>query len=116
MGPTSDEINEFLRNAWLQRIWTYQEAVMANNAILVCGRSMISWDRFAMSIVFLSSLSYDRPIQIWLALVYNRQAVQEKLVGQICTRLDFTKHYIFCLLEGDSRFRRKCNIVGPYLA
>lgn len=40
---------------WFERVWTFQELVMAKTAVFLCGSSEISWAAFSSSIMALAS-------------------------------------------------------------
>ena len=68
---------------WVNRVWTYQEILLASNPIVVCGNVHIPWGRFASSITFLGcnfGTSYDSRLQtrdwnlpVWLKLVSAKE-------------------------------------------
>jgi hypothetical protein len=55
-----DDLNALLDVTWLQRVWTYQELVLASNPIVVCGDDHISWFLLTSNLVFLehSGMAY----------------------------------------------------------
>jgi len=44
--PEVTDVQELLNNEWLERVWTFQEIILASNPILVCGPESITWSRF----------------------------------------------------------------------
>ncbi|KAF2501433.1 hypothetical protein BU16DRAFT_522407 [Lophium mytilinum] len=55
------DLDKLLTRLWIQRIWTYQEILLASNPIVVCGDAHLQWSRFAFSIIFLDSI---RPYRV----------------------------------------------------
>lgn len=39
-GTTYQDLENLLNRAWIQRVWTYQEILLANNPIVVCGLTL----------------------------------------------------------------------------
>lgn len=50
---TAEDLEELLTRDWINRIWTFQEIVLASNPVIVCGNRCLSWCRFAIGINFL---------------------------------------------------------------
>jgi hypothetical protein len=83
------------------RIWTYQEAVLAHNPVVICGSSSIAWGRLATTIVFLSEMNNSPLFEQWLELLYNRAMFQ---LGSGCdeptpTEMTSCRKFCFSLLE-----------------
>lgn len=36
-------MDQLLDHAWLHRVWTFQEVVLASNPVIICGNQLISW-------------------------------------------------------------------------
>lgn len=81
---TSEQIADFLRCEWIERIWTFQEFALANNPIVVRGSCHISWSRLVISLAFYlvshgPRFSNDIVSQQWLNLLMDRICVQSAL-------------------------------------
>lgn len=82
------DLVRFLDNPWLYRVWTYQEVMLSENPVLVCGTTMMPWWRFSMSVLYLRITEHwadkhdphkgDRTsdlfksLRLWRALVLDR--------------------------------------------
>lgn len=53
------EFEELLGAAWFSRIWTFQEIVLATDAIILCGTATLNWSVFARGFRCLNSLLAD---------------------------------------------------------
>lgn len=77
---TADDLVGFLDQPWVHRIWTYQELMLSTTPVIVCGQTTLPWWRFAMSILFLSSLTrigtLATSLRSWRTLVVDRHAFQ----------------------------------------
>ena len=56
---SSNNLNDVLERAWIGRMWTYQEILLASNPVVVCGNKHIPWPRFMMSIQFIDWAEND---------------------------------------------------------
>lgn len=52
-----DDLNDVLSRPWIKRMWTFQEIVLANNPVVVCGDYHLSWQRFTWNVLCLESLT-----------------------------------------------------------
>jgi hypothetical protein len=95
-GPSFHEIASVLTQPWINRIWTYQELVMAKNPVVLCGSSSIDWDRLAFSIVFLKSMWNCPQLQDWVELVCNRAIYQTQQRQQTVTPNELRRYWTFC--------------------
>jgi len=43
-------INTLLGHQWIQRAWTWQELVLAREAVIICGQRALSWHRFTFAL------------------------------------------------------------------
>lgn len=41
-----DAFDDLLGREWLERLWTFQELLLARNPVLVCGEKFLGWDDF----------------------------------------------------------------------
>ena len=60
---TLTDIEALLSSCWIERLWTYQEAFLASNPVVVCGNMHIQWSDFEQSVLFLrqpSTLLFSR--------------------------------------------------------
>ena len=48
------EFGELLSTPWIQRIWTYQEILLARSAVVVRECDHLNWDDFALGILTLN--------------------------------------------------------------
>lgn len=46
-------LQDLLSREWIHRIWTYQEIILANNPVIICGDCMITWTQFNMRLITL---------------------------------------------------------------
>ncbi len=53
----------FLRNQWFQRVWTFQEAFLAKDAMIFCGRISFPFAPFVASWMFMESLGIKLPLE-----------------------------------------------------
>jgi hypothetical protein len=51
-AATFEDLRELLGRAWIKRIWTYQEIILASDPVIVCGERCLPWKNFAMCIIF----------------------------------------------------------------
>lgn len=89
---TTGDLVHFLESRWLYRVWTYQEVMLSENPILVCGEMTMPWWRFAMSILYLritehwtdkhdmhageSTSILFKSLRHWKALILDRNELQ----------------------------------------
>lgn len=76
-----DDLKDVLSREWLERMWTYQEILLASNPVIVCGNSHIQWSRLASVLV---ALHFDDTIEscipkfpVWSKLVVGRIRLQQ---------------------------------------
>ncbi|KAF2015118.1 hypothetical protein BU24DRAFT_452001 [Aaosphaeria arxii CBS 175.79] len=70
---TLDDLNGLLDRDWANRIWTFQEIILANNPVVVCGNSFIAWERLAYAIMFpLDAKKTSTLFQTWGQIVISR--------------------------------------------
>ncbi|KAF2108152.1 heterokaryon incompatibility protein-domain-containing protein [Lophiotrema nucula] len=94
---TTDQIEDFLRCEWVERIWTFQEIMLANNPVIVRGDHHISWSRFIVSVIFHSTVygptySENLVLHHWVDLILDRVYVQDALSDPTNTCTDDTEH------------------------
>lgn len=53
------DFEELLNVAWFSRIWTFQEVVLATDAVILCGTTNLSWSVFARGLRCLNFLFED---------------------------------------------------------
>jgi Heterokaryon incompatibility protein (HET) len=64
--------------SWFRRLWTYQEAVLANAIFLICGLGMVDWPtlaKVATTLTRTNRISYVRPL---LKALQNPQQLYER--------------------------------------
>lgn len=68
---------ELLETPWFSRIWTFQEIVLATDAIILCGPTTLSWDTFARGYRGLRCL-LNHENNPWMSdgVRYDRRTVQ----------------------------------------
>lgn len=113
-GASVRDLVSLLDNPWLYRVWTYQEVMLSENPVLVCGATMMPWWRFAISILYLriTETWSDRhdphgnptsklfcSLRDWRTLVMDRNELQNegRLWGRACTTsiLDLEAYNLF---------------------
>lgn len=55
-----EHFEELLGREWINRVWTYQEIILATNPVIVCGNKSLSWDNFVRGIEFLFNSKMGR--------------------------------------------------------
>lgn len=81
---TFDDLNELLSSIWIQRLWTYQEILLASNPVVVCGNSHIIWYHFERSLLFLELSAFfdDHGItRQWTSVALSRERLQDSRFG-----------------------------------
>lgn len=80
LGVVSDhDIETFFLCDWASRIWTFQEIVLANNPVAVCGDSHIFWSQLAMGVTFLSSIyGRNHARRMWMEIILSRVYFHDK--------------------------------------
>ncbi|KAF2660000.1 hypothetical protein K491DRAFT_649926 [Lophiostoma macrostomum CBS 122681] len=111
---TVHELHEFFQCSWITRIWTFQEVLMPNNPIVVCGLSQIAWSRLELSIAFLASIrtpgftvnirTWDnrhlRSGEKWLNVVFARDAYRTKVKDSSKHNSHLRNYWLFCISIG----------------
>jgi hypothetical protein len=78
-----------LQRPWFQRIWVIQEVAVSPDAIVVCGRDVVSWDDFAYAVVLSIDLQVpaiygdDRTIERVMKVVTIRHNIQDNTTYRI---------------------------------
>jgi hypothetical protein len=57
---TLEDLANLLNRVWVERIWTYQEILLASNPVVVCGHRHLHWSRLIWGILFLDASEFDR--------------------------------------------------------
>ncbi|KAJ4290816.1 hypothetical protein N0V90_010011 [Kalmusia sp. IMI 367209] len=71
-----NDLQELLDRDWLHRVWTYQEILLASNAVLVCGHCHLDWAILEWSILYLCNVQYDLLQDIivpWESLILGKE-------------------------------------------
>lgn len=66
---------------WIKRLWTYQEVMLSNNPVVVCGDAHIPWRQFEKSVMFLSESmlhGYDDIALVWKQVALSRDQLGQK--------------------------------------
>lgn len=72
---TCDDLDSVLKRDWINRVWTYQEILLATHPIVVCGDIHVPWSQFEKSILFLSESmlsGLEHIIRSWKRVVLTR--------------------------------------------
>ena len=102
--PSVQDIESLLGSEWTSRIWTFQEAVLANRPVIVCGSYHIEWRRLAFTVAFLAYTNQSTHFQTWTKLFVSRALVRAQMGHKETTAADlelyrkfwdrvFTIHY-----------------------
>lgn len=80
---TATDLIRLLKQVHMERLWTYQEVMLSENPVLVCGTATLQWWRFVMGIIYLQatereSESYElfTLVRQWLSLARDRSKFQ----------------------------------------
>lgn len=73
-APEWDVVREFFTNAWFERVWVVQEAVLASKATVLIGDWEIDWTAIGQAAVWFSSKGYAVP-----AVLYQLRDQQDLL-------------------------------------
>lgn len=92
------DLEQILYCPWITRIWTYQEAALSRNPIVVCGSTQISWYRFAHCLVFLRTATQmeAKHLQPWLEVIATRAACQNKAGNEDISLRQLDDYRKFC--------------------
>jgi hypothetical protein len=120
---TYNDLEDLLSRDWIQRIWTYQEILLASNPIVVCGNAHLSWSRFELSIIFLedTGVNYEdiitpkiRGLRSWkriafsrerlIALGQNRHTLNSSLMNTQMTRLQQYQKFVHGIVGWRNEF------------
>ena len=94
-GTSFADIDDLLDCIWIRRIWTFQEALLAHNPIVVCGQSHIGWDQLSLSIIFLREARSSRHLTSWAEVVALRAFSQDKIEGADTRSKQLKDYYQF---------------------
>ena len=61
-APVWGAMEALLRSPWFSRIWTFQEIIVAANAVVHCGSHMMPWERFIKLIKWIHVCGHSRSI------------------------------------------------------
>ncbi|KAF1842326.1 uncharacterized protein K460DRAFT_420244 [Cucurbitaria berberidis CBS 394.84] len=70
------DLDLVLKREWTQRVWTYQEILLASHPVLVCGNAHLTWAALERSALFLCNIRYDscrRLVALWEKLAFDRE-------------------------------------------
>jgi hypothetical protein len=81
-----DDLSQLLDRDWINRVWTYQEILLASNPVVVCGHAHLSWPEFAIGIIFLeySGINYGtqgpviRRLSTWSSISWARDHIESQ--------------------------------------
>jgi hypothetical protein len=63
---TLEVLQKFFRRAWWKRIWVFQEVVVATSAVMVCGKTTMSWNDFQQAASMSSLMSLKAMREVYL--------------------------------------------------
>jgi len=63
---------------WKDRLWTYQEILLASHPVIVCGTEHVQWSDFEWTLLYLrySFKHFPRAFIAWEAIVFDRGQLQ----------------------------------------
>lgn len=66
--------HDLFSRTWIGRIWTYQEAVLSSNPVVICGDRHIAWHRLSQSLAFLDSVTWEprNKLNSWQCVAMSR--------------------------------------------
>ena len=112
------DLEEILYCPWITRIWTYQEAALSRNPIVVCGSNQIPWYRFAHCLVFLRTATQmeAKNLQPWLEIIATRAACQAKAGTEDLSLKHLDDYRKFCRSVWGIRIKiARCVLIPPSL-
>ena len=92
------DVEELLNSPWIARIWTYQEAALCQNPVVVCGSAHIPWPYFACRIIFLrlATRIEDKYLRPWIELVVARAICRTKIGNKDLTQEQLEQYWTYC--------------------
>ena len=57
-GVSHGDLNSLLTHEWVERIWTYQEIILATHPIMVSGVHHVPWPQFSYAMMFLHYIAH----------------------------------------------------------
>jgi hypothetical protein len=108
---TFDDLAALLDVEWLERMWTYQEILLASRPVIVCGQDHLAWPAFSCSVAFLEySACFTRfrdrgfpPVSGWykvaLARDYLRYGNFENGRSHLATKKQSRNSSLWCYIE-----------------
>ena len=61
-SPVWGAMEALLRSPWFSRIWTFQEIIVAANAVVYCGSHMMPWERFIKLIKWIHVCGHSKSV------------------------------------------------------
>lgn len=61
----SDDLEKLFSRPWFVRSWTFQESILASDAILLCGSKSLRWDVFVRGFVWFRTKHFPLPAAYW---------------------------------------------------
>jgi hypothetical protein len=119
----TEDFQELLSREWADRIWTFQEIILACNAVFVCGTKAVSWDDLIRAINFTGSVN---PIQhnnwqsiarLWMNLerksCWNHRRVRRPLPTRrlISNREPGERHLVGSFLRYQDLVKRRTKLL-----
>lgn len=77
------DFEELLNVSWLSRIWTFQEVVLATDAVILCGTTSLNWSVFARGLRCLNFLFEDdgRIAEKYNRIGMDKESLRLRLLG-----------------------------------
>jgi hypothetical protein len=93
----------FVRRSWFSRVWTFQEAVMARQIIVLCGQQVIQWADLERAFEFLAISQWEESIEALFCGGHCRRPPY-KLASNFCSNI--------CSLSISRRLDEKSKLLG----
>lgn len=105
---TGEDIDALLDRSWIRRLWTYQEIILANNPIVICGDKHIPWSVFEKSVLFLEhTCLFDardlaRP---WVNAAIARNQLQASSTASVTEKTELERYVQFVYKSSQAGFK-----------
>jgi len=100
------DLNELFTKPWIDRLWTYQEILLASRPIVVCGDRHVPWSIFERNFVFLDNTTLFSPqgmLKPWINVSLSRERLQtSSLAFSSFEPSDLEKYSIFVRAIGQA--------------
>lgn len=105
---TGEDIDALLDRSWIRRLWTYQEIILANNPIVVCGNKHIPWSVFEKSVLFLehTCLFDARDLtKPWVNAAIARSQLQISSAASVTETSELERYVQFVYTSSQAAFK-----------